>query len=175
LVVSHFGPFGCPLPGHRWQRIEFEDGGPPLLLLQDSFADAHVQDAVAQAREQEMAELERNVVDLNGMFQSLLSHVRQQGDTVDDIERNMDHAEAEVHAGVGHLLQARRYTTAAWPIAGALVGALIFGPVGLMLGAKVRACERVIAVSCIRLQCVIRLGCVWSMVLVCWAIVLVDP
>eukprot|EP00911_Craspedida_sp_UC1_P002550 UC1_evm1s1894 len=121
------------------RRISLGDGGPALMLLDESQVDSReirAAETLARQRSAEMHALEQNVSDLNGMFQTLLTHVRTQGDTVDDIERNMERADGEVHKGVGHLLKARRYTTAAWPLAGALVGALVLGPVGLVLGAK---------------------------------------
>lgn len=63
--------------------------------------------------------------------------MKDQGNTVSNIEDNVETALVHVEEGQTHLAKAAKLKTALYPITGALIGTCIGGPVGLLAGLKI--------------------------------------
>jgi syntaxin 17 len=72
-------------------------------------------------------------------FLSVTSVVLQQEqkEKVDEIEYNTVEAEENVKEGTSLLGRAARYRAVAYPVAGAVLGGCLGGPVGLLAGIKI--------------------------------------
>lgn len=81
-------------------------------------------------------ELERDVGQLSEMFHLLLEHTTDQGQRIDTLEAHMEAAAEEARAGAVKLTQAAKLSAATVPIAGALLGGALFGPLGMLAGLK---------------------------------------
>lgn len=55
---------------------------------------------------------------------------------MDRIENNVEEVQVNVASGTRHLQQASKYKVMAYPLAGALLGTCLGGPVGLLAGLK---------------------------------------
>jgi len=64
---------------------------------------------------------------------------------IDNLEDNIEETQINVNEGARHLQKASAYKVAAYPIAGALIGTCIGGPIGLIAGLKIGGFA---AVSC---------------------------
>lgn len=64
---------------------------------------------------------------------------------VDNMEENIEEAQINVDEGTRYLEVASKYKVAAYPIAGAMIGTCIGGPIGLLAGMKIGGFA---AVSC---------------------------
>lgn len=56
---------------------------------------------------------------------------------VDSLEENIEEAEINVNEGERFLKKASKYKVAAYPLAGAMLGSCIGGPIGLVAGLKI--------------------------------------
>lgn len=56
---------------------------------------------------------------------------------VDNIEENIEETQINVNEGTRYLEVASKYKIAAYPIAGAMLGTCIGGPIGLIAGMKI--------------------------------------
>jgi len=56
---------------------------------------------------------------------------------VDNIEENVEETQINVNEGTRYLGIASKYKVAAYPIAGAMLGTCIGGPIGLLAGMKI--------------------------------------
>ncbi|XP_070604505.1 syntaxin-17 isoform X2 [Erythrolamprus reginae] len=81
--------------------------------------------------------LEEDLIELSTLVTefSLLVHTQQE--KVDRIEENVSTAVANVEEGTQSLSKAATYKLAALPVAGALLGGIVGGPIGLLAGFKV--------------------------------------
>ncbi|XP_064646753.1 syntaxin-17-like [Lineus longissimus] len=121
-----------------------------LMLIEDSISepDYHRHDTPEsiqliqqQHRQQMEAEsssetLHQNLVELDGLMTDFSKLVHEQKEKVDTIEDNLTEAKKNVSGGTRFLAQAAKLKTAAYPVAGALLGGVVGGPVGLVAGAK---------------------------------------
>uniref|UniRef100_K1QLT0 Syntaxin-17 n=1 Tax=Magallana gigas TaxID=29159 RepID=K1QLT0_MAGGI len=80
-----------------------------------------------------------SLTELNSMVHEFSSAVKTQQETIDRIEDNIDKAHSEVQKGAFELGKASKFKTAVFPIAGAVIGTVVAGPVGLFAGAKIGA------------------------------------
>jgi len=81
--------------------------------------------------------LQAALVDLNELVEHFSSLVHQQQEVVDSIEDNIETAHQSVNLGARALAQANKYKAGALPVAGALIGGLVGGPIGLLAGFKI--------------------------------------
>lgn len=84
--------------------------------------------------------LRDNIQDLQCIFTDLNQLVEDQGELVRNIEDNTASVVGNVDAGNQSLQKALRYKTQLYPLAGAAVGAVVGGPVGLLIGLKTAGC-----------------------------------
>ncbi|XP_043236654.1 syntaxin-17-like isoform X2 [Amphibalanus amphitrite] len=81
--------------------------------------------------------LERDASDLHEIFADLATMTAEQREQVAQVEENVSTAQVNVSEGARHLAAAARLSGGVAPVAGALLGGLVAGPLGLMVGAKV--------------------------------------
>lgn len=81
--------------------------------------------------------LKDSLVELNGMIKEFSTLAHGQQEKIDQIEDNIEKAHDNVQKGVWNLGKAAKYKAAILPVAGAVVGGIVAGPVGLYVGAKV--------------------------------------
>jgi t-SNARE complex subunit (syntaxin) len=74
------------------------------ILIEDDYNIQQLQE-----RENSIRQLEADIVDVNTIFKDLATMVHEQGDTVNSIEANVDHATISVHDGADQLRQAEIY------------------------------------------------------------------
>lgn len=84
----------------------------------------------------EEQQLERDVGQLSEMFQMLLEHTTTQGSRIDTLEAHMEAAAAEARVGAVQLTEAAKFSASAVPVAAALLGGALGGPLGLLAGLK---------------------------------------
>eukprot|EP00795_Rhopilema_esculentum_P013249 gene13249-4079_t len=82
-------------------------------------------------------ELRESLVDLNCIIHQFSDIVIQQQEKVDSISDNIEKSHSNVREAVWNLGQASKLKAAMVPLAGAVVGGLIGGPIGLIAGFKV--------------------------------------
>uniref|UniRef100_A0A2M4AHV8 Putative snare protein pep12/vam3/syntaxin 7/syntaxin 17 n=1 Tax=Anopheles triannulatus TaxID=58253 RepID=A0A2M4AHV8_9DIPT len=96
-------------------------------------------EAELQQREEclrQMTHLQRDMEDIQELYQKVHVLVNEQGESVTKVEQNVELAQVEVEAGVTALRKALEYKKAVYPLAGALLGTCIGGPIGLVVGLK---------------------------------------
>jgi len=81
-------------------------------------------------------ELRESLVDLNIIIRQFSEIVHQQHEKVDSIADNVDKSHASVREGTMQLGQANKLKAAMIPVAGACIGGLLGGPIGLIAGFK---------------------------------------
>ncbi|XP_033728255.1 syntaxin-17-like [Pecten maximus] len=92
------------------------------------------QDSAAQ---ESWDNLHENLVDLNSMIHEFATAVQTQQEKLDDIQDNVETTQENVRQGTQHLGKASKLKSAALPIAGAVIGGVLAGPVGLVAGFKI--------------------------------------
>lgn len=80
--------------------------------------------------------MNRECVEISQLFKGLHGAVVEQAPMVDAIEQNVEVTEVQVEEGQRQLQKALSYKKTMYPILGGLVGAVCFGPVGLVAGFK---------------------------------------
>jgi syntaxin 17 len=70
---------------------------------------------------------------------------QQQKEKTDEIEGSVEEALEMVEEGASHIARAARYRASVYPIAGAVIGGCLGGPIGLIAGMKLGGLA---AVSC---------------------------
>ncbi|XP_021367179.1 syntaxin-17-like isoform X1 [Mizuhopecten yessoensis] len=81
--------------------------------------------------------LHENLVDLNSMIHEFATAVQTQQENLDDIQDNIEKAQDNVRQGTQTLGKASKLKSAILPIAGAVIGGIVAGPVGLFAGLKI--------------------------------------
>ncbi|XP_063155814.1 syntaxin-17 [Candoia aspera] len=81
--------------------------------------------------------LEEDLIELGNLVTEFSLLVNSQQEKVDRIEDHVCTAVANVEEGTKHLSKAATYKLAALPVAGALLGGIVGGPIGLLAGFKV--------------------------------------
>ncbi|XP_066223660.1 syntaxin-17 isoform X2 [Saccopteryx leptura] len=92
-------------------------------------------------RDQNAAEswdnLEADLVELSQLVTEFSLLVHSQQEKIDSIEDHVNSAAVNVEEGTKNLGKAAKYKLAALPVAGALIGGVVGGPIGLLAGFKV--------------------------------------
>lgn len=81
--------------------------------------------------------LEKDLLDLNEIIQEFSHLVHTQQEKIDSIEDHVNTAAVNVEEGTKNLGKALKYKLSLLPAAGALIGGIVGGPIGLMAGFKV--------------------------------------
>uniref|UniRef100_A0A8C1IYN0 Syntaxin 17 n=1 Tax=Cyprinus carpio TaxID=7962 RepID=A0A8C1IYN0_CYPCA len=81
--------------------------------------------------------LAEDLLELNGLVNEFATLVHTQQEKIDSIEANVSIAAANVEEGTQSLGKAARLKLAVLPVAGAVVGGVLGGPLGLLAGFKV--------------------------------------
>ncbi|KAH0948427.1 hypothetical protein HN011_003627 [Eciton burchellii] len=81
--------------------------------------------------------LQEDIQQLYNLFIEFNKVVYDQKQTVDDVVTNIEEAQVNVEEGTRLLEKASKYKVAAYPIAGAMIGTCIGGPIGLLAGMKI--------------------------------------
>lgn len=92
-------------------------------------------------RDQNAAEswetLEADLIELSQLVTEFSLLVNSQQEKIDSIEDHVNSAAVNVEEGTKNLGKAAKYKLAALPVAGALIGGVVGGPIGLLAGFKV--------------------------------------
>ncbi|KAK7790819.1 hypothetical protein R5R35_008601 [Gryllus longicercus] len=80
--------------------------------------------------------LQAEVQDVHDLFQEFAKVVEEQKEKVEIIEENVEEAEENILEGANTLRRVSKYKTSIYPLAGALIGGCLGGPVGLFAGMK---------------------------------------
>jgi len=89
--------------------------------------------------------LQTEVQDVHQLFEEFSLMVQQQKEKTDEIEDDVEEALENVKEGASHIARAARYRAAVYPIAGAVIGGCLGGPIGLIAGMKLGGLA---AISC---------------------------
>ncbi|XP_053169285.1 syntaxin-17 [Hemicordylus capensis] len=81
--------------------------------------------------------LEEDLIELSQLVTDFSLLVNAQQEKVDRIEENVGAAVGNVEEGTKNLGKAAKYKLATLPVAGALIGGIVGGPIGLLAGFKV--------------------------------------
>ncbi|XP_066441795.1 syntaxin-17 isoform X2 [Eleutherodactylus coqui] len=81
--------------------------------------------------------LEKDLLDLNEIINEFSHLVHTQQEKIDSIEDHVNTAAVNVEEGTKNLGKALKYKLSLLPAAGALIGGIVGGPIGLMAGFKV--------------------------------------
>ncbi|XP_055629026.1 syntaxin-17 [Toxorhynchites rutilus septentrionalis] len=84
----------------------------------------------------EMQNLQREIIDIQELYQTVHTLAHGQAQMVDAVEENVEVTQIHVEAGETALRKALRYQKAIYPMCGALLGSCIAGPIGLVVGLK---------------------------------------
>ncbi|XP_012537934.2 syntaxin-17 isoform X2 [Monomorium pharaonis] len=80
--------------------------------------------------------LQGEIQQLHELFAEFNKVVHDQKEMVDNMEDNIEETQINVNEGTRYLQKASAYKVAAYPIAGAMLGTCIGGPIGLIAGLK---------------------------------------
>lgn len=80
--------------------------------------------------------LQTEVQDIQQLFEDFSLMVQQQKEKTDEIEDSVEQALENVKEGASHISRAARYKASVYPIAGAVIGGCLGGPVGFIAGMK---------------------------------------
>lgn len=89
-----------------------------------------------ERRRREILKLERDTLELRQLFSDFYSLVKTQGEQIDTIEDNIVIATHRISEGQHNLNKSMRGLTIIMPVTGCMAGALIGGPLGLVIGGK---------------------------------------
>ncbi|XP_067861071.1 syntaxin-17 [Heptranchias perlo] len=81
--------------------------------------------------------LEENLIELSNLVNDFSQLLHTQQEKIDSIEDHVSTAAENVEEGTKNLAKAAKYKLAMLPVAGALIGGVMGGPVGLLAGFKV--------------------------------------
>ncbi|XP_045878597.1 syntaxin-17 [Meles meles] len=81
--------------------------------------------------------LEADLLELSQLVTDFSLLVNSQQEKIDSIEDHVNRAAVNVEEGTKNLGKAAKYKLAALPVAGALIGGVVGGPIGLLAGFKV--------------------------------------
>lgn len=81
--------------------------------------------------------LRKELVEIHSLIRQFSTMVFGQKEHVDSIENNILQARENVREGTEHLKKASLLKAASFPIAGAIIGGAILGPIGALVGLKV--------------------------------------
>lgn len=118
-----------------------------LVAIQDDY-----QSVELDKRKREIHKLERDTVELRNLFVDFYQLIKMQGEQVDNIEDNIVAAAQHISEGRDHLEhRPMKGLTVLIPMTGCITGALIGGPIGLMVGGKLGSMTIICATSLVGL------------------------
>eukprot|EP00116_Pleurobrachia_bachei_P006575 sb/3466837/ len=124
-----------PSPPGPSREMEEEEEHPELASLQQlQRTEDEVQELEAVG--ESWRNLQQDLQDVAEMMTTMSKLVKEQQEKVDTIEGNVVEADMKTKEGLLEIIKARRAKWAGMPIAGALVGGLIAGPLGMLAGFK---------------------------------------
>lgn len=88
--------------------------------------------------------LEASLIELSQMVTDFSLLVNSQQEKIDSIEDHVSSAAVNVEEGTKNLGKAAKYKLAALPVAGALIGGVVGGPIGLLAGFKLAGIAAVV-------------------------------
>lgn len=100
-----------------------------------------------EKRKRDIQKLERDTVELRKLFADFYNLVKIQGEHVDSIEDNLVIAAQHISEGKQHLSRSMKGLTVLVPVTGCITGALIGGPIGLIIGSKLGGVTIICATS----------------------------
>lgn len=81
--------------------------------------------------------LQEEVQDLHELFVKFEEIIKVQAEPVSIVEQNIETASENVSGGLTFLRKAEKFKTAWYPLAGAVIGGCVAGPIGLITGLKI--------------------------------------
>lgn len=81
--------------------------------------------------------LQEEVHDLHELFVKFEQVIKVQAEPVNIVEQNIETTSENVSGGLTFLRKAERFKTAWYPLAGAVIGGCVAGPIGLVTGLKI--------------------------------------
>lgn len=90
-----------------------------------------------EKRKKEMEKLCKDTIELRRLFSDFYNLIKTQGEQMDTIEENIVIATQKIREGQQNINRARRGMTVLMPMTGCITGALLGGPIGLVIGSKV--------------------------------------
>lgn len=148
FLQLHSGPVPKPPPPQQQQRASLASSS----SHGDNNNDDNVQEEPVSGRQTQLhlpeipaeesameswENLEEGVKELSGLVTEFSLVVHSQQEKIDSIEDNVNTAAANVEEGTKSLGKAAGYKLAVLPLAGALLGGVLAGPIGLLAGFKV--------------------------------------
>lgn len=121
-----------PAPDTPTQRYDVNEDEEMLSEMQIQLPAIPVNQLAAESWEN----LEEDLRELGGLVTEFSLLVHSQQEKIDSIEDNVNTAAANVEEGTRSLGKAVGYKLAVLPVAGALLGGVIAGPLGLLAGFK---------------------------------------
>ncbi|XP_068092596.1 syntaxin-17 isoform X2 [Hyperolius riggenbachi] len=103
----------------------------------DSLSDVQFLQIQEQVTSESWHTLEKDLLDLNDIVNEFSHQICAQQEKIDSIEDHVNTAAVNVEEGTTNLEKALKYKLAVLPAAGALIGGILGGPVGLLAGFKV--------------------------------------
>lgn len=153
LFVDLHGDIFTPLP-----EAEFDDPAsdilPPLVCnyneqidIDDTAVDQIqaleatnlelVQVQAAKSKYESLNFLHKELLEINALIKQFSRFIFRQKEAVDTIQEHIEQAKENALIGTVYLKKASDYKAATLPIAGAVIGGLILGPVGALAGLKI--------------------------------------
>ena len=106
------------------------------LQLLDGSSDMSLDEKLEQEKRREIEAIAREAEELRSLREEMDRRVMEQQEGLNNMEDNADSANQTIEQGRDQLIKASKYKVAGVWIGGALLGALIGGPVGMLAGAK---------------------------------------
>lgn len=143
------------------KRFSNSDNLQPLVKLDDELDDISESDRQMELREaepdkqllllekrrKEMEKLARDTAEFRRLVSDFYTLVKTQGEQLDSIEDNIVIARHNICEGQRNLSKCRKSLTILMPMTGCITGALVGGPLGLVIGSKVGGITMVCAAS----------------------------
>ncbi|XP_077431123.1 syntaxin-17 isoform X1 [Vanacampus margaritifer] len=121
-----------PEPSTRHAGDDTDEGSVSGWQIQTQLPEIPVEESAAESWD----DLEEDLKQLSGLVTSFSVLVHSQQEKIDSIEDNVNTAAANVEEGSKSLGKAVGYKLAILPLAGALLGGALAGPLGLLIGLK---------------------------------------
>lgn len=96
-----------------------------------------VQVQAAKSKYESVNFLHKELLEINALIKQFSRFIFRQKEGVDTIQEHIELAKENVVIGTEYLKKASDYKAATFPIAGAVIGGLILGPVGALAGLKI--------------------------------------
>ncbi|NXW56899.1 STX17 protein, partial [Eurystomus gularis] len=119
--------------GETLYSTEVKDGSQSLIQISSRLPEIPQEENAAESWET----LEEDLIQLSQLVTDFSLLVSSQQEKIDRIEEHVNSAAVNVEEGTKSLGKAAKYKLAALPVAGAVIGGVVGGPLGLLAGFKV--------------------------------------